>query len=141
MAITSIFDIAGSGMNAQSIRLNTTASNIANAETASSSTDEVYRGRHPVFSTLYTNMTGQGFESPESAGVQVDGIVESQAPLQPRYEPQHPKADEEGYVYYPNVNVVEEMTNMISASRSFQVNVEMMNSAKQMVQRVLTLGQ
>ena len=141
MAITSIFDIAGSGMNAQSIRLNTTASNIANAETASSSTDQVYRGRHAVFSTMYNNMTGQGFQSPASAGVQVDGIVESDAPLQPRYEPQHPKADEDGYVYYPNVNVVEEMTNMISASRSFQVNVEMMNSAKQMVQRVLTLGQ
>ncbi len=141
MAITSIFDIAGSGMNAQSIRLNTTASNIANAETASSSTDQVYRGRHAVFSTMYNNMTGQGFQSPASAGVQVDGIVESDAPLQPRYEPQHPKADENGYVYYPNVNVVEEMTNMISASRSFQVNVEMMNSAKQMVQRVLTLGQ
>lgn len=141
MALTGIFDIAGSGMNAQSVRLNTTASNIANAETASSSSDEVYRGRHPVFSTLYHNMTSQGFESPESVGVKVDGIVESQAPLQPRYEPHHPKADDNGYVYYPNVNVVEEMTNMISASRSFQVNVEMMNSAKQMVQRVLTLGQ
>lgn len=141
MAITSIFDIAGSGMNAQSIRLNTTASNIANAETASSSSDQVYRGRHPVFATLYHNMAGQGFESPESVGVRVAGIVESDAPLQPRYEPHHPKADDKGYVYYPNVNIVEEMTNMISASRSFQVNVEMMNSAKQMVQRVLTLGQ
>ena len=74
-------------------------------------------------------------------GVSVDGIVESDAPLQMRYEPQHPKADENGYVYYPNVNVVEEMTNMISASRSFQVNVDVMNAAKQMVQRVLTLGQ
>ncbi|MFL0809615.1 MAG: flagellar basal body rod protein FlgC [Agarilytica sp.] len=141
MGITSIFDIAGSGMNAQSVRLNTTASNIANAETASSSTDEVYKGRHPVFSTMYNNMTAEGYQSPASAGVAVDGIVESDAPLQPRYEPHHPKADEDGYVYYPNVNVVEEMTNMISASRSFQVNVEMMNSAKQMVQRVLTLGQ
>ncbi len=141
MALTNIFDIAGSGMQAQSVRLNTTASNIANAETASSSTDEVYRGRHPVFSTLYTQMTNGGFESPEAAGVQVDGIVESDAPLQPRYEPHHPKANEDGYVFYPNVNVVEEMTNMMSASRSFQVNVEMMNSAKQMVQRVLTLGQ
>jgi flagellar basal-body rod protein FlgC len=75
------------------------------------------------------------------AGVQVLGVVESDAPLQPRYEPHHPMANDEGYVYYPNVNVVEEMTNMISASRSFQVNVEVMNSAKQMVQRVLTLGQ
>ncbi len=139
MAITNIFDIAGSGMNAQSIRLNTTASNIANADTASSSSDEVYRGRHPVFHTMYNDAMGN--KGPESAGVTVAGIVESNAPLQARYEPHHPKADEEGYVYYPNVNVVEEMTNMISASRSFQVNVEMMNSAKQMVQRVITLGQ
>ena len=74
-------------------------------------------------------------------GVQVLGVVESNAPLQPRYEPSNPLADDEGYVYYPNVNVVEEMTNMISASRSYQVNVEVMNSAKQMMQRVLTLGQ
>lgn len=141
MAITSIFDIAGSGMNAQSVRLNTTASNIANADTASSSSDQVYRGRHPVFSTLYNDMAGNSMSGAESAGVAVAGIVESDAPLQARYEPHHPKADEQGYVYYPNVNVVEEMTNMISASRSFQVNVEMMNSAKQMVQRVITLGQ
>ena len=132
-------------MNAQSIRLNTTASNIANAETASSSIDQVYRGRHPVFSAVQAAvMSGQGggFSDDASAiGVRVNGIVESDAPLQPRYEPNNPNANEEGYVYYPNVNVVEEMTNMISASRSFQVNVEVMNAAKQMVQRVLTLGQ
>ena len=141
MALVNIFDIAGSGMSAQSVRLNTTASNIANAETASSSSDQVYRSRHPVFSTLYYGARNGDFESPESVGVNVAGIVESESPLQPRYEPHHPKADENGYVYYPNVNVVEEMTDMISASRSFQVNVEMANSAKQMVQRVLTLGQ
>ena len=74
-------------------------------------------------------------------GLQVTGIVESQQPLDRRYEPHHPKADEEGYVFYPNVNIVEEMADMISASRSFQVNVEVMNSAKKMLQRVLTLGQ
>lgn len=141
MAISNIFDIAGSGMNAQSIRLNTTASNIANAETASSSSGNVYRGRHPVFAQMFNQQLNGGLESPEAVGVQVAGIVESQAPLQPRYEPHHPQANEEGYVYYPNVNVVEEMANMISASRSFQVNVEMMNSAKQMMQRILTLGQ
>lgn len=140
MALTTIFDVAGSGMSAQSVRLNTTASNIANAEAAASSTDEVYRGRHPVFSTVFLNESG-GFSDSESAAVRVAGIVESDKPLQQRYEPEHPMADENGYVYYPNVNVVEEMTNMISASRSFQMNVEVMNSAKQMVQRVLTLGQ
>lgn len=144
MGLTSIFDVAGSGMTAQSARLNTTASNIANAESASSSTDQVYRGRHPIFQTqLMSAMQGDGMSLPQDdvMGVQVAGIVESDAPLQRRYEPDHPQSDEEGYVFYPNVNVVEEMTNMISASRSFQMNVEVMNSAKQMVQRVLSLGQ
>lgn len=145
MSLNNIFDIAGSGMNAQSVRLNTTASNIANAESASSSSENVYRGRHPVFAASYNQLLGSPGSSAmsgnqASVGVGVTGIVESDAPLQMRHEPNHPLADEEGYVYYPNVNVVEEMTNMISASRSFQVNVEIMNSAKQMVQRVLTLG-
>lgn len=145
MSLNNIFDVAGSGMNAQSVRLNTTASNIANADTASSSTDEVYRARHPVFEASFNNMLGHAKSGlnpqEETAGVAVRGIVESDAPLQPRYEPDHPMADEEGYVYYPNVNVVEEMTNMISASRSFQMNVDVMNSAKQMMQRVLSIGQ
>ncbi|NIB43259.1 flagellar basal body rod protein FlgC [Pseudomaricurvus alkylphenolicus] len=144
MALGNVFDIAGSGMNAQSVRLNTTASNLANAQTASSSIDQVYRGRHPVFAAVVNdamNMNQDAATAGANTGVQVMGIVESDAPLQPRYEPHHPQANEEGYVYYPNVNVVEEMTNMISASRSFQANVEVMNSAKQMVQRVLTLGQ
>lgn len=145
MSLNNIFDVAGSGMNAQSVRLNTTASNIANADTASSSTDEVYRARHPVFQASFNDMLGHSKAGlnpqDETAGVAVRGIVESDAPLQPRYEPDHPMADDEGYVYYPNVNVVEEMTNMISASRSFQMNVDVMNSAKQMMQRVLSLGQ
>lgn len=146
MSLTNVFNISGSGMNAQSVRLNTTASNMANAQSASSSIDEVYRGRHPVFSAVQRDAMNIDFDTlddgvPANAGVQVMGIVESDAPLERRYEPEHPKSDEEGYVYYPNVNVVEEMTNMISASRSFQVNVEVMNSAKQMIQRVLTLGQ
>lgn len=148
MSLGSVFDIAGSGMSSQSLRLNTTASNLANANSAESSADRVYRARHPVFSVLQKSMmegTGAGFvsdlASDASAGVKVDGIVESDRPLVQRYEPEHPKANEEGYVYYPNVNVVEEMADMISASRSFQINVEMMNSAKSMMQRVLTLGQ
>ncbi|HTF96544.1 MAG TPA: flagellar basal body rod protein FlgC [Cellvibrio sp.] len=149
MALGNIFDIAGTGMNAQSLRLNTTASNLANAQSASSSVDEVYRSRQPVFAAIQQQAmrdavvegTYSDNEVDAAAGVQVMGIVESDAPLQRRYEPDHPKADEEGYVYYPNVNPVEEMANMIAASRSFQMNVEVMNSAKQMVQRVLTLGQ
>lgn len=144
MALGNIFDIAGSAMTAQSVRLNTTASNLANAQTASSSVDQVYRARHPVFKAIYNkemDLDASRINADSEAGVRVMGIVESDAPLQRRYEPNHPESDEEGYVFYPNVNVVEEMTDMMSASRSFQVNVEVMNSAKQMVQRVLTLGQ
>jgi flagellar basal-body rod protein FlgC len=144
MALGNIFDIAGSAMTAQSVRLNTTASNLANAQTASSSVDQVYRARHPVFKAIYNkemDLDASRINADSEAGVRVMGIVESDAPLQQRYEPNHPESNEEGYVYYPNVNVVEEMTDMMSASRSFQVNVEVMNAAKQMVQRVLTLGQ
>ncbi len=149
MSLSSVFNIAGSGMSAQSTRLNTISSNIANAETVSSSIDQTYRARHPVFATVFQDSVnggvGQGslFADQDQAGqgVQVMGIIEDQSDLQPRYEPNHPSANAEGYVFYPNVNVVEEMADMISASRAFQTNVEMMNTAKQMMQRVLTLGQ
>lgn len=151
MSLNQVFDIAGSGMSAQSIRLNTTSSNIANAETASSSTDDVYRARKPMFSAIQQQMMGgngdgfaeAGFSRDElqSSGVSVDGIVESDVGLEQRYQPEHPKADDNGYVYYPNVNVVEEMADMMSSSRSFQTNVEVMNTAKSMMQRVMTLGQ
>jgi flagellar basal-body rod protein FlgC len=134
-------------MSAQTIRLNTVSSNIANAETVSSSIDQTYRARHPVFSTLYQGALDGGSESlfasqdEAGVGVRVAGVVEDQSDLVPRYEPSHPAADADGYVYYPNVNVVEEMADMISASRAFQTNSEMMNTAKQMLQKVLTLGQ
>ncbi|HET8707318.1 MAG TPA: flagellar basal body rod protein FlgC [Pseudomonadales bacterium] len=145
MSLSSIFDIAGSGMSAQSVRLNTVSSNIANADSASSSVDQTYRARHPVFSAQLDQALQENsmpsMDTPEATGVSVDGIVESQAPLQKRYEPENPKADKDGYVSYPNVNVVEEMADMISASRSYQTNVEVMNTAKQLMQRVLSLGQ
>jgi len=146
MALNAIFDVAGTGMSAQTIRLNTISSNIANAESISSSIGETYRARHPVFSVIQERFNQQGFFDTVLAdkagrGVKVDGIVESDAPLRKQYQPHHPMADEDGYVFYPNVNVVEEMADMISASRSFQINVEIMNTAKTMVQRVLTLGQ
>ena len=146
MSLASVFNIAGTGMSAQSTRLNTISSNIANAETVSSSIDKTYRARHPVFATMFQNAQ-QGSDSlfadqdQSGVGVQVLGVVEDQSSLMPRYEPNHPAADEKGYVYYPNVNVVEEMADMISASRSFQTNAEMMNTAKTMMQKVLTLGQ
>lgn len=148
MSLSNVFDIAGSGMNAQSIRLNTTASNIANAESASSSIEETYRARKPWFSVMQKtflevdhNNQFQKLKSDVGVGVQVDGIVEKDAPLQMRFQPDHPMANEDGYVYYPNVNVVEEMTDMMSASRSYQMNVEMLKTAKQMLQRTLSLGQ
>ncbi len=147
MSLSSVFNIAGTGMSAQSTRLNTISSNIANAETVSSSINQTYRARHPVFATMFESSMqgdrGSLFADQDEAGrgVQVLGIVEDQSSLMPRYEPNHPAADEKGYVYYPNVNVVEEMADMISASRAYQTNVEMMNTAKQMMQRVLTLGQ
>lgn len=149
MSLSSVFHIAGSGMSAQSTRLNTISSNIANAETVSSSVEETYRARHPVFATVFAKNLKHGAGQPSlfagqdqaGKGVQVRGIVEDQSELQMRYEPDHPAANEQGYVFYPNVNVVEEMADMISASRAFQTNVEMMNTAKQMMQRVLTLGQ
>lgn len=146
MSLDKVFDIAGSGMSAQSLRLNTVASNIANAETVSSSIDQTYRARNPVFATIFSAQQGSSgslFSDERQAGqgVQVMGVVESDAELEPRYEPDHPMANEEGYVFYPNVNVVEEMANMMSASRSYQTNVEVMNTAKTMLQRVLTLGQ
>src|SRR5690554_3256674 len=145
MSLNNIFDIAGSAMTAQSVRLNTVASNLANAESAGSSVETTYRARKPIFAAIQQQAMNaalsEGAEDQASKGVQVKGIVESQAPLDMRYEPNHPMANEEGYVMYPNVNVVEEMADMISSSRSFQMNVEVMNSAKTMMQRVLTLGQ
>jgi len=148
MSLTNVFNIAGTGMNAQSIRLNTTASNIANAETVSSSIEETYKARKPWFQVLekqWKDVDGLDrkldVRSQVGDGVKVAGIVESDAPLKKRFEPHHPAADEEGYVTYPNVNVVEEMTDMMSSSRSYQMNVEMMNTAKRMLQRTLTLGQ
>ena len=145
MSLYGIFDIAGSGMSAQSIRLNTTASNLANAQSVSSSVDETYKARHPVFQSVMNDEFERNFSEGgvfgSEGGVRVMGIVEDNAPFQLRYEPHHPMANEEGYVTYPNVNIVEEMTNMISSSRAYQMNVEVMNTAKTMMQRVLTLGQ
>ena len=137
MSLFSVFDVAGTGMHAQSIRLNTTSSNLANANSASSSTDQTYRARHPVFSQIMDS-----FDTDSSTtGVRVMGIIESQTPLKSEYNPGHPMANEEGFIFMPNVNVVEEMANMISASRSYQTNVEVMNTTKEMLMRTLAIGQ
>ncbi len=138
MSLFNVFNITGSGMSAQSMRLNTTASNIANADSVSSSIDETYRARHPVFAAAMQKAAA-GQEG--NVGVQVLGIVESNKPLNIEYAPDHPMADNEGYIYKPNVNVIEEMTNMISASRSYQTNVQLAESAKNMLNKTLVLGQ
>lgn len=136
MSLFRIFDIAASGMSAQSIRLNTVSSNLANADSVSSSEGGTYRARQPVFAATLNDVFN---ESPDVT-VKVLGIVESQEPLQQRYAPNHPMANEEGYIFMPNVNTVEEMANMISASRSYQANVEVVNTSKQMLMRTLSLG-
>jgi len=137
MSFFQVFDIAGSAMSAQSVRLNVTASNIANADSASSDPNEVYRSRQPVFATFRQHMDN----SQGGLGVRVLGIVESQAPARSQYQPDHPQADESGYVYFSNVNALEEMVNMMTASRSYQNNVEVINTSKDLLLRTLSLGQ
>ena len=137
MSLFNVFDISGTALQAESVRMNTTSSNLANANSISSSSGNTYRARHPVFAPILKEFA----EDDSSVGVQVLGIVESNTPLRREHNPAHPMADKDGFVYLPNVNVVEEMANMISASRAYQTNVEVMNSAKQMLMRTLTIGQ
>ncbi len=141
MSLYNIFDVAGSGMSAQTTRLNLVASNMANAETVSSSTNETYRARQPVFAAVLQGAMTQQNSNSSAKGVRVLGVVESQAPLRTEYAPQHPMANKDGYIFKPNVNVVEEMANMMSASQSYKNNVEMLNTAKQLLQETLKIGQ
>ena len=135
------FDIAGSGMAAQSVRLNTTASNLANADSVSTTAAGVYKPRHPIFEAVRAQLAAHGTTAESQPAVRVRGIYESTAPASQRYEPGNPLADTNGYVYAPAVNVVEEMVNMISASRSYQNNVEVMNTSKDLLLATLRLGQ
>lgn len=134
MSLFNVFTIAGSALTAQSARLNVVSSNLANADSVVDATGQPYRAKQVVFAA-----TPVGKE--EGYGVRVTQVVESAAPLRLVYEPENPAANAEGYVEMPNVNVVEEMVNMISASRSFQNNAEMMNTAKQLLQKTLAIGQ
>ena len=136
MSLFNIFDIAGSAMSAETVRLNVTASNLANAQSVGPSEENTYHARHPVFAAVMQSLQGDS----SSVGVAVNGIVESQAPLEQRYQPEHPMANEEGYVFLPNVNIVDEMANMISASRSYQSSVEAMETTKPLIIRTLSLG-
>lgn len=140
MSLFDIFDVSGSALSAQSTRLNTVASNLANAEVASSSAEGVYRAKHPVFEAVMRDTLSAGGE-PAAGGVRVSGITESLRPPRMEHLPGHPLADEEGYVYFPAVSTVEEMANMMSASRSYQNNVEMLSTIKQLMLRTLQIGQ
>ena len=139
-----IFDIAGSGMAAQTVRLNLVASNLANADTVSSSINDTYRSRQPVFAAQLKDALGQRVDKgqpDEAVGVDVLGVVENQTPMRAEYVPHHPLANQDGYIFRPNVNPIEELTNMISASRSYQDNAEVVNTAKQLMLQTLRMGQ
>ena len=136
MSSFKIFDIAGSGMNAQNLRMNVVASNLANVDAVSSSIEETYKARQPVFKAV---LDQANLRSP-AVGVQMAGVVESQAPLVREYAPQHALADKDGYIYRPNVSVVEEMANMISASRAYKNNVEVVNATRQMLSATINIG-
>lgn len=136
MSLSNVFNIAGSAMAAQSQRLNAVASNLANVDSATSSTGQPYRAKQVVFAAVPLAGSGSG-----TAGVKVSGVIEDPSPMKMMYDPKHPLADSQGYVAMPNVNPVEEMVNMISASRSYQNNADMMNTAKTLLMKTLTLGQ
>ena|ERR1035437_2404177 len=134
MSIFNVFTIAGSALNAQSARLNAVSSNLANADSVAGSDGQPYRAKQVIFAATPVGTEG-------GQGVRVTQVVDSAAPLRLTYDPKNPYANEQGYVSMPNVNVVEEMVNMISASRSYQTNAEMMNTAKSLLLKTLAIGQ
>jgi flagellar basal-body rod protein FlgC len=134
MSLFNVFNISGSAMSAQSQRLNTVASNLANADSATSANGTPYKAKQVVFSATPT-------ASSDASGVKVLKVIEDTSPARVVYDPKNPLANEKGYVTMPNVNVTEEMVNMISASRAYQNNVETMNAAKSMLLKTLTIGQ
>jgi flagellar basal-body rod protein FlgC len=135
MSMFTIFGVSGSAISAQAQRLNTVASNLANADAVAGPDGQAYKARQVVFQTVPMN------NDQASAGVKVQNIIESDVPNRRVFNPQHPSADAQGYVTHSNVNPVEEMVNMISASRSYQNNVEVMNTAKSLLMKTLQMGQ
>ena len=138
MSMMSIFNVSGSAASAQSQRLNVVASNLANADTVAGPNGQAYKARQVTFQT---QLLGAGGNDPTSAGVRVSTVSEDQTPGRRVHDPKHPSADADGYVTYSNVNAVEEMVNMISASRSYQNNLEVMNTAKTLLLKTIQLGQ
>lgn len=138
MAIDSIFGIAGTALNAQLTRMNTTASNLANAGTVAGSEDMAFRAKRPVFRALVEEeMTHAG--APYVGGVKIDQVIDDSAPIRRVSDPSNPLADENGYVYQSNVSEVTEMVEMMAAARSYQNNVEVINTARQLMMRTLDL--
>ena len=138
MSMMNIFNVSGSAASAQSQRLNVVASNLANADTVAGPDGTAYKARQVTFQT---QLMGESANDPTAAGVRVSGISEDQTAGRRVHDPKHPAADADGYVTYSNVNPVEEMVNMISASRSYQNNIEVMNTAKSLLQKTLQMGQ
>ncbi len=125
-------------MSAQSVRLNTVASNLANADVVSGKEADVYQSRQPVFAAVMNALDGGNNQS--SVPVKISAIVESKAAARQEYQPNHPMANEQGYIYKSNVNTIEEMANMMAASRSYQNNVEVFNTSKQLLLKTLSMG-
>lgn len=140
MSLFNVFDVAGSAMNAQSMRLNVTASNLANADAVSGTAAGAYRARHPVFQTAMVSAGGSTLDDAVGAGVRVLDVVQSDTTPVRRHDPGNPLADAEGYVWGSNVNPVEEMANMISASRSYQGSVEVMTTSRDLLLKTLAMG-
>ncbi len=139
MALFNVFDISSSGMHAQNVRLNTVASNLANAETVATKEEDAYRAKAPIFEEILQKAENLPIE--KAGGVRVKEVSTSDAPIEKRYSPNHPMANEEGFIFSTNVNPVEEMANMMSASRSYESNVEVINTTKQLLMRTLRMGQ
>ncbi|WP_333679394.1 flagellar basal body rod protein FlgC [Dyella sp.] len=141
MSLMKIFDTAGSGMSAESLRLNTVASNLANADSVSSSPNTAYKAKELMFAPVLQQQSGAAEgEANANVGVRMAGVTESQQPVESHYEPGNPMADANGFVYGSNVNPIDELVNMISASRSYQNNVEVMNTTKQLMIKTINLG-
>ena len=138
MSLLSIFDIAGSALSAQSQRMNVSASNMANADSVVGPDGQPYRASQVVFQV--NPAPGQAMGQ-EIGGVRVAGVIQDPSPLKQVYDPKHPLADAQGYISMPNVDPVAETVNMIAASRSYQANVEVLNTAKSLMQKTLTIGQ
>ncbi|HCH31410.1 MAG TPA: flagellar basal body rod protein FlgC [Oceanospirillaceae bacterium] len=136
MSMLNTLQISSSAMNAQMVRMNTTASNLANMDVVGSSEEEAYKAKKPIFKTVMETYTNNDFQ----ASVSVSGIHVTQRANSKRYDPQNPAANDDGYVYMSNVNSIEEMVDMTNASRSYQTNVEVMNATKKMMMSTLQLG-